>query len=519
VEKHPNVTYLILGATHPAVLRSEGEAYRLSLQRRARELGVEQHVLFHPRFVELTELLEYLGAADIFVTPYLAMDQITSGVLAYAMGAGKAVVSTPYWHAQELLAEERGRLVPPGDAEALAGAITGLLADDVATAAMRKRAYLHCRASIWPSVARQYLDLFDEIRHRAPTAVPVAASLRRTLAASSLPTPKLDHVERLGDDTGLAHHARRTVPDFSHGYFTEDAAMALVVSAKFHDLFRLEPAARIAERSLALLLNLIGDPVHPIPQRFTYGRLPEGQLDHGGLGKVIWALGYAVSHGPTMTRSLANDLFNQLIPDQTPASHRGAAHATLGAADYLRRFPGASAVRRYLEGRLSDLAAFLEQPDWHGRWKGPDWPVAVQALAVAASVLKDKTLTAHAGSLSAQMCRACRQGTEFLILGEDGDQEEHPITAATFIEALGAVMHLGFNDGTVDAVRSAADWFLGANQPEHSLYDFATGGCHDVLTARGLNENQGTEATLYCLLAFLTLHELALWNHTSVSGP
>jgi glycosyltransferase involved in cell wall biosynthesis len=169
VKEHPKTTFVILGATHPAIVRANGEAYRLSLQRRVRELGLQEHVLFYPHFVALKELLEYLGSADIFVTPYLHMEQITSGALAYAMGCGKAVVSTPYWHAEELLGDGRGCLVPPRDSNALAREINGLLGDEVKLSAMRKRAYTHCRSMVWSEVARQYLELFDEVRSRADT--------------------------------------------------------------------------------------------------------------------------------------------------------------------------------------------------------------------------------------------------------------------------------------------------------------------------------------------------------------
>jgi glycosyltransferase involved in cell wall biosynthesis len=523
VDRHPNTTYLVLGATHPAVLREEGESYRLELQRRARDLGVEEHVLFHPRFVELDELLEYLGAADIFVTPYLLMDQITSGVLSYAMGAGKAVVSTPYWHAQELLAEGRGRLVPPGDPDALAQEILDLLDHEVTLAAMRKKAYLYCRNAVWSSVARQYLDLFDEIRLRGPAAVPVATAMRRPLAASNLPTPQLDHLIRLSDDTGLAHHACRTVADWTFGYQTEDAAVGLVVTTKFHDLFKTEEASRLAERCLTLLQYLIREGQAEIPQRLTYARVPEGHLDDTGLGKLIWALGYATSHGPQLIRAPANDLFNQIVPDRAPGSARGAAYAILGAADYLRRFPGASAIRRYLEGQTQLLGEYCAQDEWFDKWEDPDWPVAVQALSVAAGLSREQETAQQALMVTEKMRGLCAQGTMFPIRGTNPEEEENPVMAAVFIEALGAVLEMQTELGqesppdTVSAIRSAVDWFLGANRLEESLYDFTSGGCHDALTAGGLNENQGAEATLHCLLSFLTVNELALWGQGTVT--
>jgi glycosyltransferase involved in cell wall biosynthesis len=178
VERHPHTTYLVLGSTHPSILAKEGEAYRLSLQQRVQELGVEEHVLFHPRFVDLHELLEYISAADICVTPYLNKELSTSGALSYAFGSGKAVVSTPYWHAEELLADGRGRIVPPGDSEALSKEILSLLDDPAAFNAMCNRAYRYCRHTTWLATAVKYITLFDQIRSHIPKVASTAPSKR-----------------------------------------------------------------------------------------------------------------------------------------------------------------------------------------------------------------------------------------------------------------------------------------------------------------------------------------------------
>src|SRR6516164_11188121 len=157
----PEVVYIVLGATHPNELREHGEAYRVSLEILATKNKIEKHVIFYDHFVDLENLKEFIGAADLYITPYLNEAQITSGTLAYTFGAGKAVVSTPYWHAAELLAEDRGVLVPFGDSQAIAREVTGLLRDDRRRHAIRKNAYRIGREMIWSNVAQLYMHSFE----------------------------------------------------------------------------------------------------------------------------------------------------------------------------------------------------------------------------------------------------------------------------------------------------------------------------------------------------------------------
>jgi hypothetical protein len=481
-----------------------------------RELGLEDHVLFHPRFVEVDELLEYLGATDVFVTPYLQMDQITSGALAYAIGCGKAVVSTPYWHAEELLADGRGRLVPARDPGALATEINSLLDDEVAAATMRKRAYTHSRSMVWSAVARSYLDLFDEVRSHGLRSVPTASAMRRPIAATNLPAPKLDHLLRLSDDTGPCHHTRRTVPNWSFGYQLEDAATVLVVAAKYHDVFGDREAGRLAEICLALIQTVVGETTQ-IVAGLDYTRRRIGTASTAAIGKLVWALGYVIWRGPLLLEAPAYELFQQVLPAAECTDARGAAYAMLGAYNYLRRFPGASEVRRYLRHRVDDLLGCCSTPGWWERFGGFDWPVAAQSMTVAARFLEDDALRARAESCLREVRELTAEGTVFLRPNDNAVEEELPTTAAAFIEALGAAFYASRDETLLAPIRSATDWFLGVNRIGEALYDFSTGGCHDALTAAGLNLNQGTEATACCLLAFLTLHRMAALD-TAVSS-
>src|ERR1044072_1800692 len=200
IREFPNIVYIVLGQTHPNLLRDEGEAYRLSLERLAKDLRVQKHVVFLNRFVELEELLRFIGAADIYLTPYLTEAQITSGTLAYAFGAGNAVVSTPYWHAAELLTQERGKLVPFRDAGAIARAVIDLLRDDTLRHSMRKNAYKLGREMIWSRVAQSYVKSFEQARH-AHSFAGTNSSPIKTLdeQPDRLPELKLDHLYRMSD--------------------------------------------------------------------------------------------------------------------------------------------------------------------------------------------------------------------------------------------------------------------------------------------------------------------------------
>lgn len=508
VERHPNAIYVVLGATHPAVVREEGESYRLSLQRLARDLGVEEHLLFHPRFVDNDELLEYLGATDIFVTPYLFEDQITSGVLSYAVGSGKAVVSTGYWHARELLDEQRGRLVPMGDSEALAREVISLLDDEVAGSAMRKRAYMHSRSMVWPMVARSYLELFDDVRRHGSLVVPAASSLQRPIAATNLPQPKLDHLLRLSDDTGPCHHARYTVPDWSYGYHLEDAAAALVVCSKYHDIFGEADAARHAEVCFSLIQLLVGDGT-AVRGALDYSRSPVSAASPEAISRALWAVGYVVWRGPGWLEKAAHDLFEVLLGAVEVEPPRAAAYAVLGTNNYLRRLPGASEVRRFLAGSAEALDRCCAEEGWVDRWENPDWPVAVQALAVAGATLERRDLRDRADELAGAMLERTGGGGCFARPGGEDQGEQPAVSAAAFIEALGALYENRRDNDLLSSIRVAADWFLGANGEGEALYDFTTGGCHDAITASGRNMNQGPEATSFCLLAFLSLHRIA----------
>src|SRR5438477_583640 len=257
----PDVVYIVLGATHPNELREQGETYRLGLERLAKKNKVHKNVIFYNRFVELEELKEFIGAADLYITPYLNEAQVTSGTLAYTFGAGKAVISTPYWHAAELLAEERGVLVPFGDAAAIAREVIGLLRDETRRHAMRKNAYKLGREMIWSNVARLYMRSFELARlERAVLSRKSFATKTLDQQPKELPELRWDHLSRMTDSTGIFQHAIYTVPNFSHGYCTDDNARAFILAVLLDELEEEPERVRTLATTYAAFMNHAFDP-------------------------------------------------------------------------------------------------------------------------------------------------------------------------------------------------------------------------------------------------------------------
>jgi hypothetical protein len=372
VKRYPNVVYIILGATHPHVLRNEGETYRLSLQWMAREKGVERHVIFYNRFVSLEELVQFISAADIYITPYHDVAQIVSGTLAYTLGAGKAVISTPYWYAEEMLAEDRGALVPFRDPGALAAQVIDLLDNEAKRHAIRKRAYLFGREMVWSNVAHRYMESFErarvERRHFIPPGFSTKA-LDRHL--SELPPLKLDHLHHLTDKTGILQHAIFTVANYREGYATDDNARALMVSALLEELGN-GYASELASCYLAFIWYAYNVETGRFRNFMDYQRhWMEDVGSDDSHGRALWALGSVIGRSNTPALSnMAGRLFEQALATiLVTSSPRAWAFALIGMEEYLRRFAGdrrASQVREELAGRILSLYQHCRSDEW--RW-------------------------------------------------------------------------------------------------------------------------------------------------------
>jgi glycosyltransferase involved in cell wall biosynthesis len=525
LEHYPNVVYMILGATHPHVVQKEGESYRLSLQWLAQEKGVEGQVIFYNRFVELEELIQFIGAADIYITPYLNAAQITSGTLAYTVGAGKAVVSTPYWYAEELLAEGRGTIVPFHNAPALAEHVIGLLDNDAERHAMRKRAYLFGREMIWPQVARRYMETFERARTERRYFIPSDFTARALdKRPGDLPPLKLDHLHRMTDKTGMLQHALFTVPNYVEGYTTDDNARALMVSALLEALGRNE-AQEMESRYLAFLWYAF----NPESGRFrNFMDYQHNWLENNGSddshGRSLWALGTMLSRSNTPAlHSLAARLFERALPAiLATTSPRAWAFALIGIHEYLQRYAGdrrANQVREELAERLLVLFRSHRSDEW--RWYEDVLTYCNAALSHAMLLCGQSipnTEMAEVGleSLSwlTDLQHADNEGKHFVPIGSNGFYpqagerarfDQQPVEAQAMISACLEAYRLTGEKRWFKEARRVFEWFLGRNDLSLPIYDPTTGGCRDGLHSDRANENQGAESTLAFLQSLLEL--------------
>jgi glycosyltransferase involved in cell wall biosynthesis len=532
--KYPNVVYIILGATHPHVKRHDGETYRLSLQWLAQEKGVEGQVIFYNRFVSLEELVEFIGAADIYVTPYLNAAQSVSGTLAYTLGAGKAVISTPYWYAEEILAEERGALVPFRDPAALAGQVIDLLDNEARRHAMRKRAYLFGREMIWPQVARRYMESFERARaERRHYTYPSFAAKALDKRPGELPPLKLDHLRHMTDETGILQHAIFTVPNYREGYTTDDNARALMVSVLLEELGSQE-AIELASRYLAFVWYAFNAETGRFRNFMDYQRhwLEESGSEDSH-GRALWALGTVLgrSNIPAF-HSMAGRLFEQALPailDTT--SPRAWAFALIGVHEYLRRLSGdrrASQVREELAGRLLALYQSHRSDAWRWYEDGLTYCNAAlpHALLMCGQWIPNNAMS-EAGLESlgwlADLQRADAEGGHFVPIGSNGFYpqggerarfDQQPVEAHAMVSACLEAHRITGDQRWRKEARRAFEWFLGRNDLNLPIYDPTTGGCRDGLHPDRANENQGAEATLAFLQALL---ELRLAENTLLS--
>jgi len=532
VKRHPNVVYLVLGATHPHLVAREGESYRLGLERLAEDRGVKEHVIFYNRFVSLDDLKEFIGASDVYLTPYLNESQITSGTLAYVFGAGKAVVSTPYWHAQELLAEGRGILVPFRDPHAIAQGVCAYLDDPDRLRETREKAYQLGREMIWPAVAQRYLESFQRARPERRVS-PRMAFAEWTLAIRpyDLPPLRLDHVVRMTDSTGILQHATFNVPNFHEGYCTDDNARAFLLCTLLDELGGRPPSSnldRLATSYLAFLSAALNRDTGRFRNFMSHGRQ---WLEHAGSedshARALWALGTGANRSRNEGhRRLSVQLFESgLSVVDSFSSPRAWAISLMGIHEYLRRFPGHSgavALREVLTLKLIGLwnRCATEHWPWFESSATYDNARLCQALLLSGQAMPHpEALEIGLKSLRWLASVQKAQGDHHRPIGSNGfyeregshaDFDQQPMEAQAMVSACLEAFRATQDPTWSREAKRAFEWFLGRNDLGVALYDSSSGGCSDGLHQDRISENQGAESTL----AFqLSLAEMNFVEH------
>ncbi|AEF82470.1 glycosyltransferase family 4 protein [Leadbettera azotonutricia] len=533
IKVKPETVYIVLGATHPGLIRHEGEAYRLSLQQLAAELHVEKHVLFRNRFVSPEELKEFLVMADIYITPYLYEEQITSGTLAYSFGIGNAIISTPYWHAAELLADGRGILVPFRSPEAIAEAVIRLASNDAERNTMRKNAFLAGREMTWPVTARKYVELFQEARMtrhsvtgQNQAALPLGGLFSEE-EQNELPKLKLDHIKRLTDDTGMIQHAVYTVPNHNEGYCSDDNARALILMVLLSS--QAEKVDPEIDRLAGIYLGLLQYAWEEASGRFrnflNFDRSWRAEIaSEDSHGRVVWALGTCLGkYANPGFQGAAAQLFEKALPVVSQfSSPRAWAFTIIAIHEYLQRFSGdrlVDGIREELSSRLFALYKRNADPQWpwFESYLTYDNAKLSHALILSGHDTENREmLDAGLGSLKWLMETQTSPRGHFRPVGSDRvykKGEEMPLFDQQPLEANSAV------SACLEAYRITGDfywhkeaqrafrWYLGGNDLSLFVFDALSGGCHDGLHVDRLNQNEGAESTLAFHIALSEMKE------------
>ncbi|MGO8953800.1 MAG: glycosyltransferase family 4 protein [Rhodomicrobium sp.] len=527
LKSSPNAVYIVLGATHPHLVRDQGEVYRESLVARVQELGIGNHVVFLDQFVDQATLLAYISMCDVYVTPYLNEAQMTSGTLAYSFGLGKAVVSTPYWHARELLADGQGILVPFGDATAIGSEIAALLTGDVRRQAMRKRAYANSRSMTWERSAERNLAVFESARraHR-PRVIARTGQSVPSRGSHAPPEMRIGHLLSMCDDTGLFQHAVYSVPDRSHGYCVDDNARALLVACALNN----PGEERLPEALTARLASFVQHAWNPGTKRFrNFMSFDRRWLEDCGSedshGRTLWALGECARSDATASRRRwSASLFAEALPAaEAFRSPRAWGFTLLGLDAYcsaVARDSFAERIRYLLADRLISMMPAAEAKDWVWFEEGLAYDNArLPQSLILTGISTGVPAYTDAGLRSLRWLMTLQTAPSgcFRPIGTNsfGDKrkppkafDQQPLEATATISACLAAWRADGNPEWRAGAARAFAWFLGSNDLSMPLADLETGACCDGLHSDRPNENRGGESVVSYLLSLAEIRQL-----------
>ena len=514
VKAYPEIMYIILGKTHPNVVEESGEEYRSSLKRMVESLRLRKHVYFDDRYISNEELFFYLTAVDIYITPYLNEAQITSGTLSYAIGAGAAVISTPYWHAEEILAEGRGRLFPFKDSAALGKILIELFRNPEKLELMREKAYQFGRKTTWPEIGSEYLGLISRLRKKQHT---IKVKEEPIINPHLLPAMDLSHIRRLTDDTGIIQHAKYIIPNLKEGYCLDDNARALMMATMIFRQSKDREAAELISVYLGFIHYMQNEDgtFHNI---LGFGRdFKDLSGSDDAFGRAIWALGYFIRFAPNREyKEIATQIFRKSIPVfRSIRSIRGIANSIAGISHFLSVYPEEGDLWSTLQKMASSLVDEYKQSrkdDWH--WFEPvlayDNGIIPFSLFHAYKLLGDKKLLTIAKESMGFLEKVTFRDGRFSPVGSDGwypegkdraDFAQQPIDALAMILMYYQAFRVLKDKKYIPKLMNTFMWFLGENDLSIPVYDFETRGCRDGIESEGVSLNQGAESTICYVIA------------------
>jgi glycosyltransferase involved in cell wall biosynthesis len=516
IEKHPDVLYMVLGKTHPNVLRHSGEEYRNYLHRLVKSLNLNDHVFFLNEFVNQKELFKYLSASDIYITPYLNEAQITSGTLSYAIGVGSAVISTPYWHASELLANGIGRLFNFNDSEELSKIFLELLDNPKVLNDLRKNAFNYGKTITWPKSGGKYVILVEQILATKPK---VFVTKETTIDPLILPPFSLDHIKRLTDDTGIIQHAKFGIPNLKEGYCLDDNARALLMVLMAYRQKKDMLALNLAPIYLSYI-HYMQNKNGTFRNFLSFNR---NFLDEVGsedsFGRTIWALGYLLDNAPNDAYYQTGKLvFFVASPNfEKLQSIRGMANTMLGISYYLKSNPTDESMTerlRNLSGKL--IRQYEDNSSTNWKWFEPllayDNGMLPLALLHAAKRLNDDKIKEIALESMSFLTKITLKDGYLSIIGNEkwyqkgGERSifaQQPVDALAMVLMYHQAFHLTRDKEYLTKLFSSFMWFMGENDLRMNLFDFETKGCCDGFERYGVNRNQGAESSLAYLISHL----------------
>jgi len=518
IEKHPDILYMVLGKTHPNVLRYSGDEYRVYLTKLIKDLKLEKNVVLIDKFVNQKDLFKYLYASDIYITPYLNEAQITSGTLSYAVGVGSAVVSTPYWHAAELLADAKGILFDFSNSNQLSDILIELLDKPEKRLQLRKRAYDYGREITWPKIGEKYRNLLEtvvieDLKIEKKDVIPFDLLL--------LPPFSLTHVKRMTDDTGIIQHAKFGIPNLKEGYCLDDNARALLMALMTFKQNKDYTALELCPVYLSYIHYMQNDD-GTFKNFMSFNR---SYLDEVGsedsFARAIWALGYMLANAPNDSYyQIGRIIFFNAQPNfEKLKSIRSIAYTIMGTSYYLRSNPSDDGMIELLK-RLTDvLVKHLENSSdetwvWFEELLAYDNAILPLALLHAAEILNDDKIREVAIVSINFLTAITMQGGYLSIIGndkwhkKDGEHSkfaQQPLDAMAMVLMFHQAYHLTKNRDYLNQLFTSFMWFLGDNDLRMNLYDFETKGCCDGLENYGVNRNQGAESILAYTISYLTV--------------